>query len=36
LRVEGPKDGEIKEKVERDQAKSRSETIRNQCIKDLG
>jgi hypothetical protein len=36
LGVEGPKDGEIKEKVKRDQAKSSSRTIKNRCIKDLG
>jgi hypothetical protein len=36
LGVEGPKDGEIKEKVERGQAKSGSETTGNQCIRDLG
>jgi hypothetical protein len=36
LGVEGPKDGEIKEKVERGQVKSGSQTTRNQCIRDLG
>jgi hypothetical protein len=35
LGVEELKDGEIKEKVERDQAKSSSQTIRNRCIRDL-
>jgi hypothetical protein len=36
LGVEGLKDGEIKEKVERGQVKSGSQTTRNQCIRDLG
>jgi hypothetical protein len=36
LGVEEPKDGEIKEKVKRDQARSSSQTIRYQCIRGLG
>jgi hypothetical protein len=36
LGVKEPKDGEIKEKVKRDQAKSSSQMIRDRCIKSLG
>jgi hypothetical protein len=36
LGVEEPKDGEIKEKIKRDQEKSSSHMIRNRCIRDLG
>jgi hypothetical protein len=36
LGVEELKDGEIKEKVKRDQVKSGSQTTRNQYVRDLG